>query len=151
MMTTSPNFITERIAVGGQIECIEDLLEVGITHVINCQYEHDDRTLPGAERVQIHWYPQLDDGTPRDREKILAAVKFGLDALAQPETKVYCHCAAGINRGPTMGYALLRAMGLPSDEAIARIRLARPFVNFYNLNSYLYSVDSALYGLPVRP
>ena len=149
-MTTSMNYITERIAVGGQIARITDLTKVGITHVINCQYEHDDRRFPDASLVQIHWYPQLDDGTPRDRASVLAAVKFGLDALAQPETKVYCHCAAGVNRGPTMGYALLRALGIPSDEAIARIRTARPFVNFYNLTSYLYSVDSALYGPPVR-
>lgn len=37
------------------------------------------------------------------------------------------NCAAGINRGPSMCYALLRAMGLGPTEAERAIRRVRPF------------------------
>jgi len=39
---------------------------------------------------------------------------------------LYCHCAAGINRGPSTAYAILIALGLRHHEARAMIVTHRP-------------------------
>lgn len=151
-MSTDMNQVNERLWVGGMVDKVEDLAAVGITHVICCRKEHDDHAEFGAtelgQKIQWLWLPQDDDGTRRDRGQVLSGIKFALDALAQPATKVYAHCAAGVNRGPTMAYAILRACGVPEAEAIAKLRYVRPQVFFFNYPSYLRSVDDAITGRP---
>ena len=140
------NFVTDRIATGGGIGSkadVDQLVAAGITHVIDMRAEFDDNTL-GDLRIQILWLPQQDDGTPRPLKHYRQGIQFAYGALAQPSPKVYCHCAAGVNRGPLMCYALLRAFGLPQQEAIDRIKAVRPEVGFWHTQVYLDSVEQAL-------
>ena len=53
-------------------------------------------------------------------------VAFALDALARPGTKVLSHCHMGINRGPSLAYAVLLALGTDPVEALDALRRARP-------------------------
>jgi hypothetical protein len=53
-------------------------------------------------------------------------VAFAQAALADPDAKVLIHCHMGINRGPSLTYALLLDLGWDPVEAIAAIRAARP-------------------------
>jgi dual specificity phosphatase 3 len=53
-------------------------------------------------------------------------VAFALDALQRPDTTVLAHCHMGINRGPSMAYAILLAGGWDAVAALAAIRGARP-------------------------
>lgn len=144
---TSMSHVTGQLVLGAQPDAIADLLSAGITHVINCQYERDDRKLDGADKLQILWLPQADDGTRRDPQQVLDGVAFALGALKQGG-KLYVHCAAGVNRAPTMMYAILRAQGLERGEAVLKISLARPQVAFYNIPAYMDSVDAALAWAP---
>jgi protein-tyrosine phosphatase len=147
-MAVSYNFVTERIAVGGEIASkadVDEIVNAGITHVIDMRAEFDDDTL-NDNRITILWLPQVDDGTMRPPGQYRKGIQFALPALSLANTKIFLHCSAGLNRGPTMCYALLRAFGLPPEEAIERIRAARPDVVFYVVQNYLDSVERDLDG-----
>ena len=49
---------------------------------------------------------------------VLAAIREGGTVLA--------HCHMGINRGPSLGFAVLLAQGVDPVEALGRIRATRP-------------------------
>ena len=50
-------------------------------------------------------------------------------ALEQRGTTVLAHCHMGINRGPSLGYAVLLTQGWDCVEALAALRAARPQAN----------------------
>src|ERR1041384_202554 len=52
-------------------------------------------------------------------------VGFALEALATPGNKVLSHCHMGINRGPSLAYAVLLGQGVDPIEAIELVRRAR--------------------------
>jgi protein-tyrosine phosphatase len=145
-MAVSFNFVTERIAVGGGISSkadVDQIVVAGITHVIDMRAEFDDETLNDS-RITILWLPQVDDGAMRPLGQYRKGIQFAFPALSLPNTKIFPHCAAGLNRGPTMCYALLRAFGFPQSEAIDRIRAVRPDVLFHLIPNYLNSVERDL-------
>jgi protein-tyrosine phosphatase len=145
-VAVSFNFVTERIAVGGGIESkadVDQIVAAGITHVIDMRAEFDDDTLNDS-RITILWLPQVDDGEMRPLGHYRKGIQFAFPALSLPNTRIFPHCAAGLNRGPTMCYALLRAFGFPQSEAIAKIRTVRPDVLFYLIPNYLDSVERDL-------
>lgn len=145
-MAVSFNFVTERIAVGGGISSkadVDQIVVAGITHVIDMRAEFDDETLNDS-RITILWLPQVDDGAMRPLGQYRKGIQFAFPALSLPNTKIFPHCAAGLNRGPTMCYALLRAFGIPQSEAIDRIRAVRPNVLFHLIPNYLNSVEREL-------
>ena len=145
-MTVSFNFVTERIAVGGGIASkadVDQIVAAGITHVIDMRAEFDDDTLKDS-RITILWLPQVDNGEMRPAGHYRKGIQFAFPALSRANTKIFPHCSAGLNRGPTMCYALLRAFGFPPSEAIARIRAARPDVLFHLVPNYLDSVERDL-------
>jgi dual specificity phosphatase 3 len=60
------------------------------------------------------------------------AVAWIEQAWAQdPEAVVLTHCHMGINRGPSLGFAVLLAQGWDPVDAIAAIRAARPHANVW--------------------
>jgi len=145
-VAVSFNFVTERIAVGGGVSSKADLDQIvaaGITHVIDMRAEFYDDTLKDR-RVIILWLPQVDDGEMRPPGHYRKGIQFAFPALSLPNTRIFPHCSAGLNRGPTMCYALLRAFGFPKSEAIARIRAVRPEVLFHLIPNYLNSVERDL-------
>jgi protein-tyrosine phosphatase len=145
-VAVSFNFVTERIAVGGGISSkadVDEIVAAGITHVIDMRAEFDDDTLNDS-RIAILWLPQVDDGEMRPPGHYRKGIQFALPALALPNTKVFPHCSAGLNSGPTMCYALLRAFGFPQNDAIAMVRTARPEVIFHLIPNYLNSVERDL-------
>jgi protein-tyrosine phosphatase len=145
-VAVSFDFVTERIVVGGRISSkadVDQLVAAGITHVVDMRAEFDDDTMNDS-RITILWLPQVDDGEMRPAGQYRKGVQFAFQALSLPNTKVFSHCDAGLNRGPTMAYALLRAFGFPPSEAIARVRAARPDVLFHLIPNYLDSVERDL-------
>jgi hypothetical protein len=80
------------------------------------------RELPSSTRADfvfwILWLPEVDDGEMRPPGHYRKGVQFAFPALALPNTKVFPHCSGGLNRGPTMCYAILRAFGFPQTDAI---------------------------------
>lgn len=126
------SFITDRLATGGMIGGLDvaGILSLGVTHIVDCQAERDDSQEFAGTGVSVLWDGVPDDGNPATHGPSWfgPGIEFALAALAQPHTKVLCHCAAGINRGPSMAYAVMLALGFDPNDAENMIRAARPQV-----------------------
>ena len=122
------NFVTSRLATGGALggpADLDALAALGITHVIDCRAEFDDGALL-AQRFHYIYAPTADDGQPKPPSWFQPGIVFAMQALAQANTHVYAHCAMGVNRGPSMCYAIMRALGWPAAVAMSTIKTARP-------------------------
>ncbi len=128
--------LTDQLWVGGELdqtnrECAQlqlDELTVtsGIDTIIDCRYEANDmdwvtEAAPQVEYLHLgvedsgYWMPDewFDEGT-----------EFALDQIARDHT-VLAHCQAGINRGPSMAFAVLIAQGWDAIDALDHIRSVR--------------------------
>ncbi len=154
-------WITDRLATGGGVETEADVaavVEAGIDTLIDCRAEF----MPHAARFkaslaathpQIAYYnvPTLDDGEPKVPLWFEAGMRLALAALERPEGRVLVYCQSGINRGPSMAYAILRALGIAGDEAVGLLSDRRPVVGL----RYRADADTAItwlgYGLLSSP
>lgn len=135
-------FVTEKLAIGGFIRTVENMRELadaGFTHVINMMHEFDDRTISDGTGVEVLHNPTEDDFLPKHTSLFWKGVEFTMQALADPQAKVYVHCAAGVHRSPLMALAILRAMGYERKQAIRMITDVRPQAEFPPI--YVMSVE----------
>jgi protein-tyrosine phosphatase len=126
-------WVTERIAVGGGIwnaRNMEELVQAGVTHVVNMQIEFDDRPLAQPHGIRVLWNPTDDDFLPKPPELLKRGVDFVLEAMNEREARVYVHCAAGVHRAPMMTLAILCALEWEVDDAMVHIETRRPVVDF---------------------
>jgi protein-tyrosine phosphatase len=136
-------WVTDRIAVGGGIwndDNMAELVEHGVTHIIDMQIEFDDRSLAEPYPVKVLFNPTDDDFLPKPPQLFQAGVDFALEALDDPENKLYVHCAAGVHRAPMMTLAILRVLGWSLQEAKTVIQERRYVVDF--AESYVESVEN---------
>ena len=136
------HFVTERLAVGGAIDTAENMRELardGITHVVNMQVEFDDGLISDGTGVQVLWNACGDDFLPKPAELFWKGVRFALEALHHPDTRVLFHCAMGIHRSAFMLLAVLRVQGHDLWPAIHMIQKARPQAEFPSI--YIESVE----------
>jgi len=136
-------WVTDRIAVGGGIwneENMEALVEHGVTHIIDMQIEFDDRPLAEPYPVEVLFNPTDDDFLPKPPELFQAGVDFALEALDEPQNRVYIHCAAGVHRAPMMTLAIMRVLGWSLQDAKALIQERRYVVDF--AECYVESVEN---------
>ena len=75
---------------------------------------------------------------PKPAELLKRGVDFALEALADPEARLYVHCAAGVHRAPMMTLAILCAMEWEMEAAMVLIETRRPVVDFADV--YVESV-----------
>ena len=135
--------MTDRIAVGGGIwneENMEALVQHGVTHIIDMQIEFDDRPLAEPYPVEVLFNPTDDDFLPKPLELFQAGVDFALEALDEPQNRIYIHCAAGVHRAPMMTLAILRVLGWSLQDAKALIQDRRYVVDF--AECYVESVEN---------
>jgi protein-tyrosine phosphatase len=136
-------WVTDRIAVGGGIwndENMEELVRHGVTHIIDMQIEFDDRPLAESYPVEVLFNPTDDDFLPKPPELFQAGVGFALEALDEPQSRIYIHCAAGVHRAPMMTLAILRVLGWSLQEAKTLIQERRYVVDF--AECYVESVEN---------
>jgi len=134
-------WVTERVALGGGIwnaRNMEELAQSGVTHVLNMQIEFDDRPLAEPHGIRVLWNATDDDFLPKPPELLKRGVDFALEALDEPEARLYVHCAAGVHRAPMMTLAVLCAMEWEIEAAMALIETRRPVVDFADV--YVESV-----------
>ena len=140
--TTSPatadiSFVTEQLAVGGDLSPhedvaraqIADLVQRGVTHIVDVRIEWSDEAMVAQHAPHIRYlHHGMDDaGQQVAGDWFDTGVAFALDAFnASPESVVLAHCHMGINRGPSLGFAVLLAQGWDPVEALDAIRAARP-------------------------
>jgi protein-tyrosine phosphatase len=135
-------WVTDQIAVGGGIwfeRNMMELVEEGVTHIIDMQIEFDDTPLAEPYGVRVLWNPTEDDFRPKPPEMLQRGVDFALAALEEPEAKLYIHCAAGVHRAPMMTLAVLRAQGWSLLDAVQLIEEKREVVDFADV--YVMSVQ----------
>jgi protein-tyrosine phosphatase len=121
---------------------MNDLAQEGVTHVIDMQIEFDDRPLAEPHGIRVLWNPTDDDFLPKSPELLKRGVDFALEALGDPEARLYIHCAAGVHRAPMMTLAVLCAMGKEIEAAMVLIETQRPVVDFADV--YVESVRGFL-------
>jgi protein-tyrosine phosphatase len=123
-------WITDCIAVGGGIwndDNMAELVRLGVTHIINMQIEFDDRPLAAKYAVTVLHNPTDDDFLPKPPQLFQTGVDFALQALEEPDARIYIHCAAGVHRAPMMTLAILRVLGWPLEKA-KKVMLERRYV-----------------------
>jgi protein-tyrosine phosphatase len=135
-------WVTDRIAVGGGIWTEEKMMEVvqaGVTHIIDMQIEWDDTRLAAPYGIKVLWNPTDDDFRPKPPELFQRGVDFALAALDDADARLFIHCAAGVHRAPMMTLAVLRAMGFRLQDAMNMIQARRQVVDFAEV--YVQSVE----------
>jgi protein-tyrosine phosphatase len=140
-------WLTDRIAVGGGIWTAQNMATVareGITHIIDMQIEFDDTPLAKDNGIQVLWNPTDDDFEAKPAALFERGVEFAEAALADENTKLFIHCAAGVHRAPMMALAILGSMGWKLGEAMELISKRRPAADFADV--YVRSVEGFLKG-----
>ena len=138
-------WITDRLALGGGIWISANMAEVvrsGVTHIVDMQVEFDDSPLAKEFPVVVLWNPTDDDFQLKPPHLLQRGVDFALQALDEPECKVFVHCAAGVHRAPMMMLAIMGAMGWELGKAMDLIVTQRPCVDFAEV--YVQSVRQFL-------
>jgi dual specificity phosphatase 3 len=136
LSTADASFVTARLLVGGDLDTTDDelatrqlreLVEAGVTHVVDVRIEwNDERWVAQAAPQIAYLHHGMDDAGQRVPAAWFdAGVAWALEALEQGGT-VLTHCHMGINRGPSLGFAVLLAQGWDPIEALDAIRAARP-------------------------
>jgi protein-tyrosine phosphatase len=139
------SWVTGRIAVGGGIWTAENMAQVAIaevTHIIDMQIEFDDTALALPHGITVLWNPIDDDFQPKSPEVFQRGVDFALEALDEPGTKLFVHCAAGVHRAPMMTLAILCSLSWKLEDALRLIEARRPVVDFADV--YVNSVKRFL-------
>jgi dual specificity phosphatase 3 len=124
-------WVTPRIAVGGGVwssDHVDSLLSEGITHVIDCRSDNQATlALYAGKPITCIHCPTDDNGKPKHWTWFAQGVFPAIAALLDNDTnKLLVHCAGGVNRGPSMAYAILRALGLTPRDSWQMITEVRP-------------------------
>jgi dual specificity phosphatase 3 len=143
------SFLTDRLIVSGDLshadsesvlEQLDYWVSKGVTDVLDVRAECSDENFVGKHQPHMK-YNHLgvhDDGAPRDPLWFAAGVKVTLDAFARSsDSKVLIHCHMGINRAPSMAYAVLLAQGVDCVKALDIIRSSRPMAQIIYADSAL--------------
>lgn len=146
------DFVTSRLATGAAITApadVQALAAAGITHIIDCRNDFNDAPLLASDpAISYLWNGVPDDGNPATHGDtwFSKSLGFALPALSRPRTKVYCHCTAGVNRGPSTAFAIMLASGFTSPDAESAIRAARPVVGLAYKTEAIASVADLGYN-----
>ena len=117
--------------VSGHAQAVRQITEwvqAGITHVIDVRVERSDQSLVAMIAPHITYiHLGVDDaGQEMPDEWFESGVAAALEALSDPDSRVLVHCHMGVNRGPSMGFAILLALGFSPLGALNAILSARP-------------------------
>ncbi len=133
------HFVTPHLAIGGDLHAtplkaayqLNEIDSLGITHIVDCRIEWNDEDLLAQHLPHIGYLHHGMDDAGQDVAAAWfdAAIEW-IDA-AGPNAVVLTHCHMGINRGPSLGFAVLLHQGWDAVDAIAAIRKARPIANVW--------------------
>jgi hypothetical protein len=133
------DFAAPRVATGADLPSddtearavLARWVAAGITHVIDNRIEATDEDFVAVHAPAVAYLhnPADDAGQRMPDAWFDRGVAFALDALARPGTTVLSHCHMGINRGPSLAYAILLALGSDPVDALDALRSARPVAN----------------------
>lgn len=150
LQLANAHFVTGQLVVGGDLaprdlralQQLAELADAGVTHIVDVRLEHSDEALVAAYAAECgseigYLHHGVDDRGQRiPAEWFERGVQFALRAISAGGI-VLAHCHMGINRGPSLGFAVLLAQGWDPVEALSAIRGARPI-------AYIDYADDAL-------
>lgn len=130
------SFVTPYLAIGGDLQTGRDDIAVGqmdelggagITHIIDVRVEWSDEEWVAERNGDVDYlHLGIDDAGQRvPGEWFDEGVAFATKAIESGGV-VLAHCHMGINRGPSMGFAILLSLGWDAKEALDAIHAARP-------------------------
>ena len=98
-----------------------------MTHVLDVREEWSDDELVAAHAPQITYvHLGVDDaGRGQPDEWFDAGIALA-EQVAAADGLLLAHCHMGINRGPSMAFAILLSRGVAPVDALDAIRTARP-------------------------
>jgi hypothetical protein len=131
--------VIQHLWIGGDLEItdpelasgqLDDLEAAGITAIIDCRIEWNDEDWVTVAKPHIgyNWLGVDDAGQAMPGEWFDAGTEYALDHLQAGGT-VLAHCHMGINRGPSLGFAIMLTLGWEPLAALDRIRQARPIAH----------------------
>ena len=129
-------FVTQGLLVGGDLDTqdeelagrqLRELVEAGVTHLLDTRIEwSDEEWVAGLAPDVAYLHHGMDDaGQQVPFEWFDEAVDWAQAAIDDGGV-VLTHCHMGVNRGPSLGLAVLLAQGWDPVEALDAIRTARP-------------------------
>jgi dual specificity phosphatase 3 len=136
LATANAEFVTPQLLVGGDLDTLDeelatrqlrDLVDAGVTHVVDARIEWSDEKWVAQNAPAIAYlHHGIDDaGQKVPGEWFDLGVTWALEAIEKGGV-VLTHCHMGINRGPSLGFAVLLAQGWDAVEALDAIRSVRP-------------------------
>lgn len=133
------SWITDSLAIGGDLSWkrsirelqMAEIISQGITCVIDARMEDDDTDWWAGSGVTYVHVPTNDmEGSHiafHDFDRAVLAAR----QVQRAGGKVLAHCHMGINRGPSMGAAILLDRGMAPVEAMRLIKARRPIAGIY--------------------
>ena len=128
--------VTPRVYVSGDLHPSEnqakkqlnEWLTEGITHIFDCREEWDDSKIVQRHAPDIKYFHigTHDNGGEQNYTWFDNGTALMEEALLDPESKILIHCHMGVNRAPSMAFALLLRLGHGVKEGLQAIRSARP-------------------------
>ena len=145
-----PCQVTERILISGDLDTfnpergvaqLEEWVALGVTDIIDVRDEWSDEgfVADAAPHIHYHYFGTDDGDNGQPDEWFKAGVEAALEALSDPSRKLMVHCHMGVNRGPSMAFAILLATGVSPVEALALIRASRP------ISGIIYAPDALMW------
>jgi dual specificity phosphatase 3 len=138
----APNVIVSGDLDGASLEKfstqLNELLEMGVTDIIDVRAEASDENLVLSLRpdVKYHHIATDDDGYQQPDAWFERGVAAALNSISTEEGKIFVHCHMGVNRAPSLAFAILLSLGYQPVEALKSIREARPIA------AMIYALDA---------
>ena len=140
--------VTDRLFVCGDLphlqsdpdgfhRVLDEWVMAGITHIVDLRGEacDADDVARHAPDIAYTWCGTHDAGGDQDFSWFDEGVAAITRALEDPDARVVVHCHMGVNRAPSMAYAVLLQLGHGIEEGLDAIRDARPIAGILYANS----------------
>lgn len=123
---------------GVALERLQSWRAAGITDIVDARGEWSDEEFVAehAPEMAYHWVGTHDDGSCQSDSWFDVGVAPALEALREPGRRVLVHCHMGVNRGPSLAFAVMLALGHTPIAALEAIRTSRPIA------AVLYAEDA---------
>ena len=128
--------LTDHLWIGGELaqtdrvkatRQLDELTNAGIDSIIDCRMKCNDIEWVTAAKAQIDYLSigVEDAGYLMPDSWWDEGTSYAFDQIADGRV-VLAHCQAGINRGPSMGFAILIAQGWDAIDALDLVKACRP-------------------------
>lgn len=134
--TADAVFLTDRLLTGGDLDTrdrqlaasqLHELAEAGVSHIVDARIEWSDEQWVTSLLPDLSYlHHGMDDAGQRVPAAWFEAGVSWVRSAIRAGGTVLVHCHMGINRGPSLAFAVLLDQGWRPIQALDLIRAARP-------------------------